>query len=398
MTVYALSVVSCSGFLFRKIQVMWSEKDFEYMRMAADLAVKGMGFVNPNPLVGAVVVKDGRVIGQGWHTGYGRAHAEREALAACTENPEGAVMYVTLEPCCHYGKQPPCTDAILEAGIAKVVAGMCDPNPLVAGKGIGILRRAGVEVRSGLLEEEIRKMNRVFIKYITEKRPWVVLKSAMTLDGRIASRTGDSKWVTGEESRSFVQRLRSRYMGIMAGRGTVEADNPMLNCRLEGMRSPVRFLPDSMASIALDSNIVRTARQYRTVLFHTSGAPENKLAALMAAGVETVECRAETGSDAGRADGGHALPDPEDMLDKIGAAGVDSVLLEGGGNLNWSFVSRGLVDEYYMFYAPKIIGGEDASASVAGEGFAMMNDAERVRIESVEMLGEDVLIRGFKRH
>lgn len=369
---------------------MWSDEDRKYMTRAMALAAKGEGFVNPNPLVGAVIVREGRIIGEGWHHRYGMAHAERDALAACTENPEGATMYVTLEPCCHYGKQPPCTDAIMASGISEVIVGLTDPNPKVAGKGIEILRNAGIEVRTGLMEDEIRKQNRVFLKYIQQKRPWVVLKSAMTLDGRIASRTGDSKWVTGEEARQFVQKLRSRCMGIMAGRGTVEADNPMLNCRIDGMRSPVRILPDSMASLALDSNIVKTAGQYKTILFHLADAPADKLAALGAAGVETVECR-------GVAGGGGMAVDPEDMLDRLGAAGIDSLLLEGGGELNWSFVSKELVDEYYLFYAPKIIGGRNAVAAVAGNGFGKMGDAAELRVDSVQMIGKDILVHAYTR-
>lgn len=370
---------------------MWSDEDRKYMTRAIALAAKGEGFVNPNPLVGAVIVRDGRIIGEGWHHRYGMAHAEREALTACLEDTVGVKMYVTLEPCCHYGKQPPCTDAILASGISEVIVGLTDPNPKVAGKGIEILRNAGIEVRTGLMEDEIRKQNRVFLKYIQQKRPWVVLKSAMTLDGRIASHTGDSKWVTEEQARMFVQELRARYMGIMVGRGTVEADNPMLNCRIDGMRSPVRILPDSMASLSLDSNIVKTAGQYKTILFHLADAPADKLAALGAAGVETVECRGVAGS------GGGMAVDPEDMLDRLGASGIDSLLLEGGGELNWSFVSKGLVDEYYLFYAPKIIGGRNAVAAVAGDGFRTMDEAEVVCVESVEMIGQDILVHGLKK-
>ena len=214
---------------------MCNDEDIKYMRMALALAERGRGHVGPNPMVGAVIVRDGRVLARGWHHVCGSLHAERDALASCSESVGGATMYVTLEPCCHHGKQPPCTDAIIAAGISRVVMAMTDPNPLVAGHGAAILREHGIEVTSGVLEAEARHLNRIFIKYITTRRPWVVLKWAMTLDGRIAAVSGDSKWVSGEQSRRLVHELRGRYMGIVAGKGTVLADDPMLNCRLDGM-------------------------------------------------------------------------------------------------------------------------------------------------------------------
>ena len=299
-------------------------------------------------------------------------------------------MYVTLEPCCHYGKQPPCTEAILEAGISEVIVGMQDPNPLVSGKGIAVLRDAGVKVRSGLLEDDIRFQNRVFVKYIRTGIPWVAMKSAMTMDGKTATASGHSKWVTGEESRQYVQILRSRYSAIMAGRGTVSADDPMLNCRLEGMRSPVRILPDSMASLRMDSGIVRTAGQYRTLLFHTARADYAKLAMLRDAGIETVVCN-EVLSE------GRIFVDPEDMLRKTGDLGIDSVLLEGGAELNWSFVSRGLTDEYYLFYAPKISGGKNAPSSVGGDGFDRMDGVAEMDIVEIMRTGNDILVHGIAK-
>ena len=219
------------------------------MNRARILADRGRGWVNPNPLVGAVIVKDGRIIGEGWHERYGGLHAERNAFKQCTEDPAGATLYVTLEPCCHYGKTPPCTEAVIENRIARVVVGLLDPNPLVAGKGIEMLRKAGIVVETGVEEEKLREQNRVFLKYITTRRPWIVMKTAMTLDGKIAAYTGDSHWVTGEESRKKVQEMRSVLMGIMVGSGTVKADDPLLNCRLKGeVRQPVRIIVDSTAA------------------------------------------------------------------------------------------------------------------------------------------------------
>lgn len=368
---------------------MWNEEDKKYMRMAIDLALNGQGHVNPNPMVGAVIVRDGHVLSSGWHRVYGDLHAERDALSRCVGDPAGATMYVTLEPCCHHGKQPPCTDAIMAAGISRVVAGMGDPNPLVAGHGLEILRRAGIEVSCGLFQNRIRHINRVFVKYITTKRPWVVLKSAMTLDGRIAARTGDSKWVSGEESRRLVHELRGRYSGIVAGIGTAVADDPMLNCRLDGMRQPVRFIVDSRASLPLDSALVRTAGEYRTVVVHTADAPQQRLEALRSRGVELLECPSVgTAASQGKVD-------LSAMMDRIGAMGIDSLLVEGGAELNWSMVAGGLVDEYYIFLAPKIIGGRNAKGPVGGEGFARMAEAVPVKVDSVTPCGTDWLVHGF---
>ena len=242
------------------------------MHRAIALAKKGAGFVNPNPMVGCVVVKDNEIITEGYHEYYGGFHAERNALTNCNSDCNGAILYVTLEPCCHYGKTPPCTEIIIEKGIKKVVVGLLDPNPLVAGKGIKILEDAGIEVVTGVEVDKIKELNKVFLKYIKTKRPYVLLKTAMTLDGKIASYTGDSKWITNEKSRQLVHKLRSEMMGIVAGIGTVKADNPMLNSRLEvqqpiansqkpSVHQPIRIIVDTKASISLDSNIVKTANE-----------------------------------------------------------------------------------------------------------------------------------------
>lgn len=366
---------------------MRRDEDIHYMKMAVSLAGKGAGHVSPNPMVGAVIVKDGRVISRGWHKVFGGLHAETDALASCAESPAGATMYVTLEPCCHYGKQPPCTSAIINAGISRVVVGMTDPNPLVGGKGISILREHGIEVCTGLLEKEIRYQNRIFLKYITQRRPWTVLKWAMTLDGRIAAASGDSRWVSCEESRHYVHTLRGRYMGIMAGIGTVLADNPMLNCRTDGMRQPVRIIVDSHASLPEDSAIARTAGEYRTVLAHTPYAMQERLEPLHSCGIETVECAATE----------NGMVDLDDLMSRLGAMGIDSVLVEGGAELDWSLVSAGLADEHYIFVAPKIIGGKAAKGPVGGNGFGKMSDALGLDIESVTTSGEDILIHCFPK-
>ena len=362
----------------------WSDTDKQYMQEAIALADRGYGHTAPNPLVGCVLVKDGRTIGKGWHRQYGDLHAEREALAACTEDPAGATAYVTLEPCCHHGKQPPCTDAFLEAGISRVVVGITDPNPLVCGKGIDILLEHGVNVEIGLMADKIREQNRIFLKYITERRPWVTLKAAMTLDGKIATADGDSRWVTSPRARVFVHRLRGGHSGICVGAGTVRADNPMLDCRLTEFKNPVRILPDSLASLSPESRIAQSARDIRTIVMHTDAADPAKLEQLRACGVETLACK----DDHGRVD----LPD---MLERLGALGIDSLLVEGGQELNGSFVDQGLVDEYYFFVAPKILGGRDALSPVGGNGFAKMADARDIDIDSIRHFGPDFLLHGY---
>ena len=371
---------------------MWTDDDIRYMKEALALAERGAGHVSPNPMVGAVIVKDGRIISRGWHKAFGGLHAETDALASCSESPEGATMYVTLEPCCHYGKQPPCTTAIIEAGISRVVVAMADPNPLVAGKGISILREHGISVQTGLLEKEASALNRIFIRYITEHRPWVIMKSAMTLDGKIAAASGDSKWVSSGASRQLVHELRGKCTGILAGIGTVLADDPMLNCRTEGCRQPVRIVVDSHASLPPDSAVVRTAGEYRTVLAYNesasasasaaSGACRLRLEALRNAGVELLGCSADAG---GRVD-------LRDLFKKLGGAGIDSVLAEGGAEVNWSLVRDGLADEFYFFVAPKIIGGRTAKGPVGGDGFPLMSDALQLSIDSVTNCGNDLLI------
>lgn len=363
---------------------MTTNDDLRLMRRAMELAQRGEGAVNPNPLVGAVIVRNGRIIGAGWHERWGGPHAERNALSRCSEPASGATVYVTLEPCCHHGKTPPCTEALIAAGVKRVVVGLLDPNPLVAGKGIAQLREAGIEVESGLLEEELRAQNRVFLKYITTRRPWVVMKSAMTLDGKIATRTGDSRWVTGEEARHRVHEMRRRYMAILVGIGTVEADDPMLNCRLEGdPRQPIRIVADSTARISLESQLVQTAREYRTIVAHTAQADPKRVEALEKAGVTCWCCE--------EAEGHLSV---EDLTVRIGEAGIDSLLLEGGGTLNDAFLRRGLVDEVAIFVAPKLLGGVGAKTPVEGLGVERMADAVPLESLRVEPLGADLLIEG----
>ena len=396
----------------------YKQQDIEYMQRAIALAKKGAGFVNPNPMVGCVVVKDNEIITEGYHEYYGGLHAERNALTHTTSDCKGATLYVTLEPCCHHGKTPPCTDIIIEKGIKKVVVGLLDPNPLVSGKGISILQNAGIEVITGVEVDEIKELNKVFLKYIKTKRPYVILKTAMTLDGKIASYTGDSKWITNDRSRQLVHKLRSEMMGIVAGIGTVKADNPMLNCRLEGQQTtdnrqqtsihqPIRIIVDTKASISLDSNIVKTANEYRTILAigrdvtpvaseknecrdvtpvaseqTTDNRQQTTVEKLRSFNVEILQCEEKDG---------HV--DINDLMIKLGEKGIDSLLLEGGSCLNAAFLDAGCVDEVYAFVAPKIIGGEHSKSPIGGKGIELMKDAitfDKVEIEQIE---NDILIK-----
>ena len=356
------------------------------MRRALELAENGMGHTSPNPMVGCVIVKKGRIIAEGWHEYYGGLHAERNAFKNCTEDPAGAELYVTLEPCCHYGKTPPCTEAILEHGIKHVYVGCQDPNPKVGGNGIRILREHGVAVNVGLLKQECLQMNEIFFHYIREKTPFTAMKYAMTLDGKIAAFTGDSRWVTGEEARRDVHLLRKKYSGIMAGIGTVLADDPMLNCRIEEGVDPVRIICDSRLRIPMESRLVRTARDIPLIVAGAeelwTDAEHRKAEQLEAAGVRILRTPGRDGVDL------------SSLMRQLGGEGIDSVLLEGGAQLNASALKAGIVHRVYAYIAPKLIGGMNAKGPVAGEGIARMKDAVLLSDIRIRTLGEDLCLTG----
>ncbi len=361
-------------------------KEF-YMRRALELAKQGEGYVSPNPMVGCVVVKDGRIISEGYHERYGEYHAERNALLRCTEDTEGADLYVTLEPCCHYGKTPPCTEIIIEKKIGRVFVGGLDSNPLVAGKGVGILRDAGIEVETGILEEECLALNEVFYHYIQTKTPFVALKYAMTLDGKIACVSGDSKWVSNEASREQVQILRKRYKGIMVGIGTVLADDPMLNCRIEEGVDPVRIICDSRLRIPMGSQLVQTAGKIPTIVATSTETMDSekgqaKAAELAAAGVEVLAA-------------GSGMVNLKLLMRMLGERKIDSILLEGGGTLAASALETGIVSKVYAYIAGKIIGGAGAKSPVEGEGARRMSEAVELRDLQFEQLGNDICVTGY---
>lgn len=413
----------------------------EYMLRAIELARKGAGHVNPNPLVGAVIVKDGRIIGEGYHEQYGGLHAERNALKNCTEDPKGADIYVTLEPCCHYGKQPPCTEALIAAAIRRVYVGSADPNPKVHGKGNRQLKAAGIEVIEDFMRSECDRLNPVFFHYISTNEPYVAMKYAMSADGRIACDSGLSQWITGEQARAHVHELRNYYKGIAVGIGTVLADDPMLTCRLPGGRNPVRIVFDTKLRIPEDSRLVRSADEAPLIVVcgrqdaadsaenaadaskHDSSgkrceidensaqsdtAPDStskeeieagtkaddqnaesaisyneKKACLIARGVQVLEVSLRNGR-----------LDIAEALTQLGRLGIDGILVEGGGTLNAAFTEAGKVNCVYAYVGAKILGGENGRFTpVRGHGAASPDEALKLTNPEIMTFGDDVLIR-----
>ena len=354
--------------------------DREYMQRAIDLAVKGCGHTSPNPMVGAVIVKDDKIISEGYHEKYGEYHAERNALSKCDWKAPGATMYVTLEPCCHHGKQPPCTDAVKASGITKVIIGSRDPNPLVSGKGVQILRDAGIEVVTDFMREECDAINYVFFHYISTGLPYVVSKYAMTMDGKIATRTGASKWITGEQARQRVQEDRNRYAGIMAGIGPVLADDPLLTCRIPGGKDPVRIICDTNLRIPTESQIVQTAKYTETIIACSAGDPEKK---------ELLSSKGCTVLDVPERNG-HV--DLNELMNVLGSMKIDSVYIEGGGQLHWSALEAGIVNRVQAYVAPKIFGGADAPSPVRGEGCDVPANGFMLTSPTVTRYGDDILL------
>ena len=362
--------------------------DEKYMRAAIKQAQKAYA-INETP-IGCVIVYEGKIIGRGYNRRNTDkdplAHAEIKAIKKASKKMgdwrlEQCTMYVTLEPCCHQGKTPPCTDIILERGIGKVYVGSMDPNPKVAGKGVQILRDHGVEVETGLLEEECLSLNEIFFHYITTKMPYVAMKYAMTLDGKIASFSGDSKWVTGEKAREHTHFLRKKYRGILVGIGTVLADDPMLNCRIENGVDPVRIVCDSHLQIPLECQLVKTAKDIETIVCYAE-ENEEKQKALMEAGVQLIKAEKD------------GQVDLEKLMMELGSMEIDSVLVEGGGAIHGSFLTSGLVQKVYCYIAPKMIGGKDALSPVLGKGIEKMSDAVEITDVTVQNFGSDICVSG----
>jgi diaminohydroxyphosphoribosylaminopyrimidine deaminase / 5-amino-6-(5-phosphoribosylamino)uracil reductase len=358
-------------------------EDEAWMRRALELAENGRGYVEPNPLVGAVVVRDGTMVGDGWHEKFGQAHAEVNALDRAGEAARGATLYVTLEPCCHHGKTPPCTDAVIRAGVRRVVAALEDPFPQVAGRGAAALRAAGIDIEFACCAAEARRQNAPYLKLLRAGRPYVHAKWAMTLDGKIASKTGDSKWISNEASRRRVHALRGRMDGILVGIGTVCADDPMLTARPPGPRCPCRIVVDSTARTPIESQLVRTASQTPTLVVVTTH-DESRLGPLRKAGCEILNV---PGDETGR-------PDLAVLLDELGRRRWTNLLVEGGAAVLGSFFDHDLVDEAHIYVAPKLLGaGKDA---VCGQGHESILQSGRWITEVIENIDGDAYIRAIR--
>ncbi|HUY33588.1 MAG TPA: bifunctional diaminohydroxyphosphoribosylaminopyrimidine deaminase/5-amino-6-(5-phosphoribosylamino)uracil reductase RibD [Pirellulales bacterium] len=360
-----------------------SQLDAWHMRRALELAALGRGGVEPNPLVGCVIAQGAEIIGEGWHRRFGGPHAEIEALAVAAGRAAGSTLYVTLEPCCHQGKTPPCTKAVIAAGPRRVVVAQLDPFPAVAGRGLAELRAAGVQVEIGLLEAEARALNAPYLKLLAAGRPWVLAKWAMTLDGKLATRAGDSRWISGEASRRVVHELRGRVDAILVGRGTAQADDPLLTARPPGPRTATRIVLDTQATLASESQLVRTARDAPVLVAVGPRAPECDRARLEAAGCEVFVCRA-----------GDSVARLAELLYELGRRRMTNVLVEGGAKLLGSFFDQRLIDEVHVFIAPLLVGGCEAPAPIAGTGVKRMDQAWSLESLQWRQLENDMYLQG----
>lgn len=363
-----------------------AESDQNYMQRALQLAARALGRTSPNPVVGAVIVKDGKIIGEGYHRKAGTPHAEIHALNQAGVQASGATVYVSLEPCSHYGRTPPCADALIRAGVKRVVMATLDPNPQVAGRGRQKLLDAGIEVNTGILEKEARQLNEAFFKYIQCGVPLVALKTAMTLDGKIAAPSGDSKWITGEDARNHVHQLRNTYDAILVGIGTVLQDDPLLNTRLdsEDIHHPIRIIIDSQLDLPLESRIVKSSNELRSLIFCSIQADVYREKNLHDAGCEIIRLPDQCG-----------LVPLDKVLDHLGQLGICSVLVEGGGEINASLLEKRLIDKVYCFIAPKIIGGRNAPTPVGGTGLNLMREAWELQSLEIIRFQRDILITGY---
>ena len=354
------------------------------MRRALRLAAKGAGNVSPNPMVGAVIVKNGKIIAEGYHRKAGERHAEIAALEKAGRKVVNSTMYVNLEPCTHYGKTPPCVEKIISAGLKRVVIAMKDPNPLVCGKGIKKLKNAGIETEVGLFQEEAESLNEIFIKFIKTGKPFVIVKTAMTLDGKIAAaKQGDSKWISGEKSRKFAHKLRSQVDGILVGINTVVKDDPQLNVRyLRSLHQPKRIIVDSRCRIPLDAKVL--SENGDIIIAVAEGCLPGRMGKLKKIGVEVLVVK-----------GSGARVNLTELMSELGKRNVASILIEGGGEIIAGALSSGIVDKLFFFIAPKLIGGRCAITPVEGKGIARISDAIKVRQMRVRRIGEDILIEGY---
>jgi len=357
-----------------------------FMKEVLRLARRGLGSTSPNPVVGALVVKDGQITGSGYHRKAGAPHAEIEALSMAGERAKGSTLFVNLEPCNHYGRTPPCTKAILESGLRRVVVGIADPNPNVTGDGCKFLRSKGVEVKYGVLEEECTRLNEVYIKYVKEGKPFVILKGALTLDGWIATKIGDSKWITNEKSRKFAHSLRKKVDAIMVGVETIIADNPLLTPYLtrNSAPDPVRVIADTNLRIPLDSRVFNSGTSALTIIASGSNVSKTKRKGVEGLGARIINCQMRDGRI-----------DLADLLDKLAEMSIGSVLVEGGGTIFGSIIREGLVDKFYIFLAPKILGGDNGIPFTRGPGCDIVKDCFTLKVLTVRRFNDDIMIEAY---
>jgi len=364
---------------------MLAVADEKHMRRALLLAQAGRGRTRPNPVVGALVVRNGCIVGEGYHAEAGGAHAEVLALNAALGATRGADLYVTLEPCCHQGRTPPCTERIIEAGIRRVVIPTLDPNPLVSGRGIEALRAAGIMVASGVLSEEATRLNEAFMKFIRTRTPFVVLKAAITLDGKIATRTGDSRWISGERSRQRVHELRNQVDAVIAGIGTIRRDDPQLTTRLpQGGRDPIRVIVDGRGPLPLDAKVFHSTSPAPTWVAVAAGTSPERLQTFERLGLTILE-----------SSGRHGRVCLANLLKRLGEREITSVMLEGGEGIFTSALEEGIIDKFTLFVAPLLVGGKLAPNLFGGAGVDYLAQAMRVRGMRVEQLDEDLLIEAY---
>jgi diaminohydroxyphosphoribosylaminopyrimidine deaminase/5-amino-6-(5-phosphoribosylamino)uracil reductase len=357
--------------------------DEHWMKRVLRLAEKGRGRTSPNPMVGAFLVKNGEVVGEAYHAKAGEAHAEILAFRQAGEKARGATLYLNLEPCAHYGRTPPCAPAVIEAKVKRAVIGMKDPNPLVNGRGLRILRKAGLDVKLGVLEKECRRLNEAYCKYIIKKEPFVILKAAATLDGKIATREGDSKWISGETSRNFVHRMRDQVDGVVVGIGTILKDDPQLTTRIKKGRDPYRIILDSRLRIPEEAKVIGDVPS-KTIIATTELADKDKREYLEKKGVRMIIIDSKRGR-----------VDLKTCLSKLGEMGMTSLMVEGGSQINGSFLDEGLVDKILFFFSPKLIGDREALGIFGGSGKAALKEAIPLQEFNVRRMGEDILIQGY---
>ncbi len=362
-----------------------------FMQKALALAAKGKGRTSPNPMVGAVIVKSNKIIAADYHRKAGTPHAEILALKKAGSKARGAALYINLEPCCHTKKKtPPCTKSIIKSGVKKVVAAMLDPNPKVSGKGIKELQNAGIKTEVGIMKAEAGKLNEAFVKFITKKEPFVILKIAQSIDGKIATSKGESRWITGEEAREYVHKLRNEVDAVLVGIGTVRKDNPSLDCRIKGGRNPYRIIVDNNLCISLNANVLKHNDNKTIIaiippLLKGEGDYQTKINTLKNHGVRVLMIKKDK----------NGKVDLKELMRRLGKLDITSLMIEGGSSINASALSSGVVDKIMFFVAAKIIGGTDAISSVGGKSPALLKNAVRIKNLQIKKIGEDFLFEGY---